>query len=201
MDRKELIAILVLAGVVAIAATFRLSGHMLTQRNATPRPQTNTPQPGTSTRDASVGAGVGRLIWPRPRRRYEPRGREARALFNAIERIFAEGLLDASAAAYRYFIERYPDEPTVEVARFRIGQCHTLGERYAEAAKHYDLFLNHHPRSDLRPMALLWSGVGHMHQGDIALARNRFEELVASYPGTPFADGARRRLAQLGPKS
>ena len=197
MDRNELVVILVLAGLVAIAATFRLSSRMLTLRPAL-RPQSGATHPATSRHEP--GPGIGRLIWPRPRSRYEPRRREARTLFEAAERVFAEGLLEAAITTYRHFIERYPDEPTVEVARFRIGQCHTLGERYAEAARHYDLFLEHHPLSELRPMALLWSGVGHMHQGDVERARHRFEEVVARYPDTPFADGANQRLAVLGPK-
>ena len=198
MKREELIVVLVLGALVAIAATVRLSGiapglpprhpaQMRRVARSTPAPQREKPR-----------SGVGRLIWPEPRARYLPRGEAARTLFEAAERIFAEGLLDAAIVTYRHFVDHHPDQRTVEVACFRIGQCHTLAERHAEAAAQYERFLERHTDSPLRPMALLWSGVSHAHVGELGTARSRFEEVVARYPTAACAEGARQRLAAMG---
>ena len=200
MNRKDLIAVLVLAALVGIAATARLSGMTAAvfgrhnSRRSGPRGTRPTPA------QAPPGAGLGRLIWPTRRERYQPRGLEARTLFDAGERIFMEGLFDAAAATYRRFIETYSDQATCEVARFRIGQCLTLAERHAEAAGQYELFLKRHPNSDLRPIALLWSGVHHAHLGKLDHARARFQQVLDDHPASACADGARQRLATLDRK-
>jgi TolA-binding protein len=197
MDRKELIALLVLVLLVAVAATARLSG--MTSALFGPREARNPVRGAPRGREnGGPGSGLGRLIWPEPRERYRPRGIEARTLFDAGERIFSEGLFDAAVATYRRFIELYPDQAACEVGRFRIGQCFTLAERHAEAAGQYELFLRTDRDSDLRPMALLWSGIHHTHLDDLAMARKRLEEVVAQYGDTAFAEGARQRLAALG---
>jgi len=136
-------------------------------------------------------------VWPEPREAYLPRDDSARTLLEAAERIFAEDLLDAAIATYRHFADRYPDLPAAEIASLRIGQCHTLAERHAEAAAQYEQFLETYPDSSLRPMALLWSGVSHIQIGEPAKARERLEEAVTRFPTSAYAEGARQRLQAL----
>lgn len=195
MDRKELIAVLVLVALVAIAATARLSDMMpiaFSRKPTTARPAHVVRRPSDA-----ADAGVGRFLWPQDRRRYRPEGLEATTLFDAGERIFAEDLFDAAIATYRRFIERHPRQPASEIALFRIAQCHNLARRDAEAAKCYDDFLTLYPSNDLRPMALLWSGIHHARLGQTDLARTRFTEVIEKSGDSPFATGARQRLAQL----
>jgi TolA-binding protein len=196
MKREELVVILVLGALVALAATMRLSGITPVPRDRhTRRPRRPVHSAPPRVEEPQVGSG--RLIWPEPRERYMPRDEAARTLLEAAERIFTEGLFDAAIATYRRFIDRYPDLRAAEVAGFRIGQCHTLAERHAEAAAQYEQLLEGHPDSPLRPMALLWSGVSHIHIGKLDKARSRLEEAVASFPTSPYAEGARQRLQAL----
>ena len=195
MDRKELMVILVLVALVAITATARLSGltpALFGPRPASPLPRGRTPQAGRER-----GEGLGRLIWPPQRQRYLPRGSEAGTLFDAAERLFTEGLYDAATAAYRRFGERFADQRAAEVASFRIGQCLTLSDRHGDAADHYEAFLRAYPDSALRPVALLWSGIHHGHLGRLDTARARLREVIERHANTPFAEGARERLAAL----
>jgi TolA-binding protein len=195
MDRKELICILVLCAVVGIAATARLSG--MTSELVSGLPGRPNGSRGSAAAPGTAPEGAGRLIWPPQRQRYLPRGSDAGTLFEAGERLFVEGLYDAAIAAYSRFIERFGDQRAAEIARFRIGQCLTLAGRHADAARHYDAFLAECPDSALRPMALLWSGIHRAALDDEAAARDRFLEVIAKHPRTPFADGARQRLAAL----
>lgn len=198
MSRKDVIVILVLVALVAIAATARLSGMTpaVFGRQNSRRGGARGGRPLTP--EKLPRAGLGRLIWPAQRQRYQPRGLEARTLFDAGERIFVEGLFDAAAATYQRFLDTYPQQAACEVARLRMGQCFTLAERHTEAAGQYELFLKRHPDSDLRPLALLWSGVHHAHLGKRDVARARFQQVLDDHPTSPCAEGARQRLAALG---
>ncbi|MBL7223536.1 MAG: tetratricopeptide repeat protein [Candidatus Brocadiae bacterium] len=194
MDRKELLAVLILVALVAIAATARLSS-MAPFAFGRPR----TPKRTSRRPINEADAGVIRLIWPQHREHYRPKGLEAVTLFDAGERIFAEGLFDAAIATYAHFLEEHPRQRACEIARFRIAHCHSLAERDAEAAAHYDAFLKLHPHNELRPAALLWSGVHHARLGQATLARRRLTEVIDKFPDSVFAAGARDHLAKVGP--
>jgi len=195
MDRKELMVILALFALVAITATARLSG--MTPALFGPRSASTVPHGRMVQGGRERGEGLGRLIWPPQRRRYLPRGTEAGTLFDAGERLFSEGLYDAAIAAYRRFGERFADQRAAEVASFRIGQCFTLSDRHGDAADHYEAFLRAYPDSALRPIVLLWSGIHHSHLGRLDTARARLREVIERHANTPFAGGARERLAAL----
>jgi len=195
MDRKELIVILVLVALVVISATARLSG--MTPALFGPRPGSTLSRGRRPQSGRERGEGLGRLIWPPQRQRYLPRGTEAGTLFDAGERLFTEELYEAAMAAYRRFGERFAGQSAAEVASFRIGQCLTLSDRHAAAADHYEAFLRAYPDSALRPVALLWSGIHHGHLGRLDMARARLREVIERHANTPFADGARERLAAL----
>lgn len=213
MNRKELLAVLILAALVGLVAFFRVV-QMPPNRIARPRPGRAPPSKRRPKPKASASASISpRLIWPHPWEDYLPKQPEARSLFDAAERIMSEAYVAASEAGqdtqlfaaaipiYRRFIARYEDEPTVEVARFRIAQSLTLSERYADAALAYDLFLEKHPGSQFRAMALLWSGDSHLHAGNREVARKRFQEVIAEGPALLAKDAKRRLERMAGGKS
>ena len=210
MDRKELIAILILAVLVGLVALLRLTWVPTPGTLGASEPASRSRTELRPTTRMPPGGGPPRLLWPENKARYEARDPEARSYFDAAERVMSEAfqaareevpdkeLFGAAIPIYRRFITRYKNEPTVEIARFRVAQCLTVSERYLEAAHEYDLFLERHPRSPLRAIALLWSGDSHENSGNTALARGRFEEVIATATG-PLEQEARRRLARLGP--
>ncbi|MBL7222878.1 MAG: tetratricopeptide repeat protein [Candidatus Brocadiae bacterium] len=209
MERKELLAVLILAALVGLVAVLRIvqvpSGLERRPRRPTSRAGNGA---GGKKAEADTEPSRLRLLWPHPREKYVPRAPEARAWFDAAEQVMAEACVEATEAEhkrtlfmaampiYQRFIERYGAERTVEVARFRIAQCLTLSNRYAEAAEAYDSFLAEHPQSPLRAMALLWSGDSHANAGNQPMARARFAAVIESGPDFLAAD-ARRRLAQM----
>jgi TolA-binding protein len=69
-------------------------------------------------------------------------------------------------------------------------------KRFPEAARAFDRFLEVYPRSELSPMALLWSGDNHLKDGETEKAKARLDEVITQYPTSPFAEGARLRVAQ-----
>ncbi len=208
MDKKELLAILILVGLVAVVALFRL---VRMPPGSEPREKSrksglkNAP---SRKQPKAVSARLPRMMWPHPRQDYVARDPEANSLFEAAERVMSEAyvaaqgpepsatLFGTAIPVYQRFLERFPEEPTVEVARFRIAQALTLMNRYAQAAAAYDEFLEQHPASELRPVALLWSGESHLQAGDRETARKRFMELASTGPPL-MAEDARRRLGKM----
>jgi len=212
MDRKELAVVLLLAALVVLAATVRIFSTPLTtsSRAASPTGATRTEGRGSSKAGTPTERPA-RALWSPPRERYLPRGRRARTLFDAAEFIFERGLFEAAtegvssealfesaASIYRRLREDYLGEPVAEVALLRIAQCYTVVKRHPEASRAYDLFLERYPKSEFRPMALLWSGDSHAQVGNVKLARERLAEVIARHPNTLLAKEARLRLARLG---
>jgi outer membrane protein assembly factor BamD (BamD/ComL family) len=202
MDRKELVAILVLGVLVVIAATVRI------WRAPGPRPERtkNSRAPvapgGTAPRDSAAG-------WPFEPELYLPPDAKARAQFDDAENLFLHSLfeatpygvirkrpLDDAIGIYQHLRVRYPDDRIAEIALLRIAQCYTVTRRHEHACRAYDRFLELYPQSSLRPIALLWSGDARMNAGEYEPARQRLNDVIQHYPNTRFAEGALVRLAQ-----
>jgi len=200
MQRKELIVILVLAFVVVLAATVRLSRLPTrdsgTRRNGRSGRAVNR-HFGSPANNEPSGDEPQLTLWPPPDDRLLPRDPTARRLFAAAETVAAEGLFDAATHVYARFLEKFPKEAAAGLARLRMAQCYTLTDRPAEAAEQYELFLQKTDDGRLRPMALVWSAESHLRIGKPAIARERLEEVVAKHSGSPFSDRAKVRLAGL----
>jgi len=203
MNRKELIAILLLATLVAVGLVFRLyyaptSAFAVRGHDARPIRPSGRQAPG------DVALSVGSRV---------PHSRGARELLQRAEGAFSYAVfsyaagqesngavLKAAADMYHTFRELFPREEAVELAILRIGQCYTIGKRHPEAARTYDYLIQFYPKSEVLPMALLWSGESHLRLGDTEAARKRFQEAVEKYPNTHIASDAAARLSTL-PKS
>jgi TolA-binding protein len=200
MNRKELIAILLLATVVAAGLVFHLYyGPVNAFSSRSNGSRTTRTTQNQSPRDASF-AVKSRI----------PRSHRARELLQRAEGAFSyavfsyaagqenrKAILEAAAGMYRTFCAAYDDEDAVELAFLRIAQCYTVQKRYPEAARAYDDLIASYPRSQVRPMALLWSGEAHVQLGNIETARTRFQEAIDKYPDTHFAADAAARLDTL----
>jgi len=200
MQKKELVAVLVLAAFVALAAVVRLFSAPLGSSGGKPRHKLVRPdmQPA---KDLGNGAGQAPL-WPPLNERTRPADPAARRLLEAADTLAAEALFDAAIAAYQHFLDKYPGGAPAEMALLRIAQCHTLAKRPGEAAGAYEVFLRRCPDSPFRPLALLWCGDSLLRIGQRDLARTHLAEVVARFPNSPFVESAKALLATLdGAKS
>ncbi|NQT89434.1 tetratricopeptide repeat protein [bacterium] len=198
MNRKELIAILLLATVVAVGLIFRLYyGDTPTARTAASRPSRAASAPNNG--DPSLSVAQRRPRSPKAQRLIQrAEGAFGYALFSyAAGHKDKEGILEAAAGMYRTFCTQYSDEDAAELAFLRIAQCYTIQKLYTEAARSYDDLIASYPKSDVLPMALLWSGECHMHLGNTETARKRFQQAVTGHPETQIAADAALRLKAL----
>ncbi|HUT32636.1 MAG TPA: tetratricopeptide repeat protein [Planctomycetota bacterium] len=198
MEKKEIIVVLILVVLVAMASTLRLFSAPVPSSGRRGRPtplRAITPHP--AAKGAAGTAASPAPLWPTLGEPLQPRDPSARRLLAAAETLASEALFDSAVAAYKRFIGRFPAGHAAEFALLRIGQCYTLGRRYREAAEYYESFLARHPDSGFRPLALLWSGDSLLRLGRSDLARRRLTELVARHPMSRFAEGAKSLLDVL----
>jgi TolA-binding protein len=200
MNRKELVAILLLATVVAAGLVFHLYYgpiNAFANRTNGSRAARTTEDPAPRSASLAVRSRI-------------PRNHSARDLLQRAEGAFSyaifsyaagqqdrEAVLEAAAGMYRTFCKAYEEEDAVQLAFLRIAQCYTVQKRYAEAARAYDDLIVSYPKSQMLPMAYLWSGEAHVKLGDMDIARKRFRETIDRYPDTHFAADAAARMATL----
>ena len=225
VQRKELICILILAGLVALTATVRFlrvppgTGGPAGGRLARQKPdqasgivgetrksllfdEDGRPFELSTARDVLEALDHGGQPGRQPAVPSDPK---ARKLLAAAEGIYDvaraaparnEDLFEAAISVYRHFVERYPGEAGGDLARIRTATAYTLLGRHADAAKAYSAVLEGFPQSPYRPLALLFGGDAHWLAGSIAHAERMFA-LCGKECQDPFAKAARGALRRM----
>lgn len=91
-------------------------------------------------------------------------------------------------------------------AQFMIGQVNEFTERVGPAIAAYEKLVDDYPASSLAPDAqfrigeilLKQSRGGNRDQANLERARSAYRDLLLAYPGNPFAEEARQRIASIG---
>lgn len=119
---------------------------------------------------------------------------------------FAEGhFADAAQQFERVLLEFRPGDPRIAAGRFYLGEARLgMGQNF-EAAREFRRVADETPNDPLAPRALLRAGECFADLWDRPeldpsygeTARATFTELQNRYPGTPAAETARVRLAEL----
>jgi len=198
MNRKELIAILLLATVVAVGLLFRLYyGDTPAARSSTVRHS----RPAAPASNGESSFAVSQRVPISPKARQLLQRAEAAFSYAVFARAAGpehlDAVIEAAAGMYRTFCTQYSEEDAVEWALLRVAQCYTLQKLYPEAARAYDDLIVSYPNSEVLPMALLWSGECHTRLGNIDKARKRLEQVIARQPKSQMAQDAARRLEAL----
>ena len=200
MQRKELLVVLILGLLVALAATVRLFstplGSSATKGGTTTKPPLRPYHPTTGAKNGSAGPHES-VLWPPPTERVAPRNPTAARLFAAAEAAAAERLFAPAVGIYKHVRDKFPDDPVAEMALLRLGQCCTLAERTADAAGYYEQFIKLYPNSEFRPLPLVWSAEALIQAHNTDLARSRLSEVIEKHPDSPFVERAKARLAAL----
>ncbi len=97
-------------------------------------------------------------------------------------------------------LDRYPEHPRVEDARYLIGEIHFNQQQYAQAVAAFDVLLKSSPGGDRLPAAHLKKGLALLELNRTADAVIQLQHLVTAYPRTEEARVARERLQALGLK-
>jgi tol-pal system protein YbgF len=104
---------------------------------------------------------------------------------------------EQATAAFRRFLERYPDGRYAHVAQYWIGEASYAQRDFKEAIVAYERLVQLHPRSPKVAEAMLKVGASYNELGDKAAASKVLNELIAKHPNTTEAGQARTLLQQI----
>lgn len=120
-------------------------------------------------------------------------------------RKFEEGEYRDAVQAFQTFTFNYPQDPRIPEARWRTAEAYREDEDWATAAQEYLNFQRDYPRDARGDDALYQAGRAYqkmslrpeLDQRDTERAINVYERLVTEYPGSEFAEEARRHRERL----
>lgn len=120
------------------------------------------------------------------------------ALMTAAAHFYRDGRHEQALAAYRAFLDRYPEHSAAPFAALgtaysleAMGELEAAGEAFRRAAGH--------PDASTAPEAAYGRGRIHLQLDRPDQARTIFEELAGRYPWSLYSRRARERLERLDP--
>ncbi|GAB4295786.1 MAG: tol-pal system protein YbgF [Myxococcota bacterium] len=105
----------------------------------------------------------------------------------------AERYADARTLADE-FLAKWKNHSLASTVRFTIGETYLDERNYQPAIVAYKRVLDLHKKSDHVPAALYKIGVCFLSMGMKQEAKVSFEEVIAKYPQSPFAEKAKKRI-------
>jgi tol-pal system protein YbgF len=104
------------------------------------------------------------------------------------------------AEARGAFQQVYDSEPTGELADnalYWVGETYYAAANFNQAMKYYRRVVDDFPEQNKAPDAMLKMGLVYVKIGDLLLARNAFEQLMARYPYSTPAAAAKSELKRI----
>lgn len=102
--------------------------------------------------------------------------------FVAAASLYHLNRFEESEPALAKYVATHPTGARIESAKFYLGSNKVNLQKWDEAIKILDEFLEHYEASEIRPSALYFSGLSHMVKQNYPVANSRIIELQARHP-------------------
>lgn len=112
----------------------------------------------------------------------------------------AAGNMDASTAAFREFLQKFPEHPLAGGALLGIGQNQEAASDQSSAATTYQQVLTQYPASYAAPFAAYAEAEILLRDHNRDEASKRYNLIVSQFPRSPVAGMAMQQLRRLGAK-
>lgn len=131
--------------------------------------------------------------------------RDAAELYNSGMQAYLGGRLEEADKSFRSLLEDHPMSPYSTEAELLLGDVSYAMENYEDASAYYANFIALRPAHARASYALFQKGMSHMKEV-LSLDRDQtstrkalfaFEDLIAAYPGSPYAERSREFIAFL----
>ena len=126
---------------------------------------------------------------------------EEKAAFEAVLNQVREGQFAEVEPALGSFLSTYPDTGYRSAALFWLGNAQYANERFEAAKQTFEQLIESAPSYTRLPEAELALANSLIELKDLEGAKARFNRVLVTYPGTPAAEVAARRLEALGAKA
>lgn len=116
---------------------------------------------------------------------------EAQFLVLVAQRQLGTHTLEASIAALKDLIQKYPNSPVAGDILFQIGEAYFTGEDFANAQTWFTRLARSVTRHELADDALYFAGLAALRRNDAGPAIALFEEIARDHPKSPRLGEAR----------
>ena len=118
----------------------------------------------------------------------------ARELFTRAMQSWDKGERGQAVLDFEELVQRFPSDPLVAPAQFRIGEAYYAARDFERAAQAYRKTVDLDPTGKDTPLALLRLGLAYRAQKREADARQVWNQLVRDFPESDVTEEARRAL-------
>ncbi len=122
---------------------------------------------------------------------------DERGAYDAAFRMLQEGRYPAAIAAFKEYLERYPDGRLADNAQYWLGEAYYVTRDYRTALVEFRVVLDRHPQSQKVPDALLKIGYVHYELQEWDEARRVLTDVAGRAAGTTIARLAEQRLQRM----
>jgi len=122
---------------------------------------------------------------------------EERAAYERAFNLLKEGRYDLAVAAFKTFVQTYPQGRFVDNAQYWLGEANYVQRNFAVALGEFDKVVKNHPNSPKRADALLKMGYTFQELGQNDNARMSLNKVIKNYPNTTAARLAQKRVQDL----
>jgi len=123
---------------------------------------------------------------------------KAEAEYHKAFKLLKESQYDQAHAAFKGFLEDYPDSPFSDNAQYWLGETNYVLQKYELAINEYQALLSTFPDSKKVSHALLKIGYSYDELGNADDAKKTLNNVKTQYPGTTAARLADERLREIG---
>lgn len=102
-----------------------------------------------------------------------------------------------ATAAFREFLQRYPQGRYAHIAQYWLGEAGYAQRDFSQAIKDYNALLVNYPNSPKLPEAMLKMGYSHYELKEFDIARQVLNNLIQQYPDSTEAGQARNLLKRI----
>ena len=124
---------------------------------------------------------------------------EERAEYETAFNLLKQSRYGAAIAAFRTFLDRFPDSAFAPDAQYWIAEAHYVTRDFATALQEYTRLVQAYPQNRKVPEAMLKMGYCHLELGDAEQGRQLLNEVILRFPGTRVAISAENRLRKPSP--
>ncbi|MBN3787762.1 tol-pal system protein YbgF [Burkholderia sp. Ac-20353] len=117
--------------------------------------------------------------------------------FNTAQQQFRDGNFKAAAASFRSFIAKYPESPYQPTAQYWLGNAQYALRDYRGSTATWQGIVSKFPQHPRAADALLAIGTNQLEQGQKAVAKKTFEQVVSQYGGSSAAQTAQGKLQTI----
>jgi tol-pal system protein YbgF len=117
--------------------------------------------------------------------------------FNAALQQFRNGDFKGAAAAFRDFVQKYPQSPYQPSAQYWLGNALYAQRDYKGSTATLEGVVRNYPNHPRAPEALLAIANNQIEQNQKALAKKTLQSIMAEYAGSDAAQSAKQKIAAL----